>query len=166
MYGKFCTYSITESKGSLLVGSNRAVIDGLVICSVQARSWPFSSSPALTASRAGGRKKSCVISSSRVQINFTGAPTAFDASTAAGMKSTSRRRPNPPPSRVVWTLTWSGFSPAAFGRRRLRHLLDLGADINVASICFHVGRTVHRLHGRVRHQRQLVNGRERLWPPP
>ena len=45
------------------------------------------------------------MSSSRVQINFTGAPTAFDASTAAGTKSTSRRRPKPPPSKVVCTLT-------------------------------------------------------------
>src|SRR5215813_12548481 len=53
------------------------------------------------------------MSSSRVQTNLTGAPTALDASTAAGTKSTSRRRPNPPPSSVVWTLTWSGFKPAA-----------------------------------------------------
>src|SRR6202043_1123866 len=35
-YGKFCTYSITESNGFLLVGSNRAVIDGLVIRSAHA----------------------------------------------------------------------------------------------------------------------------------
>jgi hypothetical protein len=41
------------------------------------------------------------MSSSRVQITLTGAPTAFDASTAAGMKSISKRRPKPPPIRVV-----------------------------------------------------------------
>ena len=105
---------------------------------------------------------SCVMSSSRVQISFTGAPTAFDASTAAGTKSTSRRRPKPPPSRVVWTLTWLGLQSRRVGRGRLRHLLHLRADVHIAAVGFDVGRAIHRLHGRVRQQRQLVHGRERL----
>ena len=63
------------------------------------------------AREAGRCRASCHLRASRSVSPAP--PTAFEASTAAGMKSTSRRRPNPPPSRVVWTLTCSGVSPAA-----------------------------------------------------
>jgi hypothetical protein len=45
------------------------------------------------------------VSSSRDQITFTGAPTAFDVSTASMTKSPSPRRPNPPPRYAVCTNT-------------------------------------------------------------
>jgi len=51
------------------------------------------------------------MSSSRVHTTFTGAPTAFAVSTASTMKSISPRRPKPPPSKVVLTMTFSGGSP-------------------------------------------------------
>ncbi len=98
------------------------------------------------------------MSSSRVQISFTGAPTAFDAATAAGTKSTSRRRPKPPPSRVVWTLTWLRLQSRRLGRNGLRQLLHLRADIHVAAIRLDVGRAIHGLHRRVRQKRQLIHG--------
>lgn len=40
---------------------------------------------------------------SRVQISFTGRPTAFEAATARRTKSCSPRRPKPPPRNVVCT---------------------------------------------------------------
>jgi len=46
-------------------------------------------------------------------MTLTGTPAAFEASTAAGMKSMSKRRPKPPPIKVVWTRTWAGANPAA-----------------------------------------------------
>src|SRR5678815_4165060 len=45
------------------------------------------------------------MSSSRDQITLTGAPTAFDVSTASVTKSPSPRRPKPPPTYVVCTKT-------------------------------------------------------------
>ena len=51
------------------------------------------------------------MSSSRVQTTFTGAPTAFDVSTASITKSTSPRRPKPPPRSVTWTFVF--FVPTA-----------------------------------------------------
>ena len=51
------------------------------------------------------------MSSSRDQITFTGAPTALEVSSASRMKSSSKRRPNPPPRYVVWTCTFSGATP-------------------------------------------------------
>src|SRR2546425_891628 len=53
------------------------------------------------------------MSSSRVHTTFTGAPTAFDVSTASTMKSISARRPKPPPSSVVFTMTFSGGRPVS-----------------------------------------------------
>ena len=54
------------------------------------------------------------MSSSRVQTTFTGAPTAFDVSTASITKSTSPRRPKPPPRSIVWTETCPMGSPVSF----------------------------------------------------
>ena len=54
------------------------------------------------------------MSSSRVQMTFTGALTAFEVSTASVTKSGSPRRPNPPPSSVVTTSTRSTGTPASF----------------------------------------------------
>ena len=53
------------------------------------------------------------MSSSRDQTTFTGAPTAFDVSTASVTKSASPRRPNPPPRYVVWIFTLSAGRPDA-----------------------------------------------------
>jgi hypothetical protein len=44
-------------------------------------------------------------------MTFTGAPTAFAVSTASTTKSISPRRPKPSPSRVVFTVTFSGGTP-------------------------------------------------------
>ena len=46
-------------------------------------------------------------------MSLTGVPpTAFAVSTASTMKSISPRRPKPPPSSVVFTVTFSGGTPA------------------------------------------------------
>jgi hypothetical protein len=42
---------------------------------------------------------------------LTGAPAAFEISTACTMKSTSMRRPKPPPRNVVRTVICSGLRP-------------------------------------------------------
>ncbi len=99
------------------------------------------------------------MSSSRVQISFTGAPTAFDASTAAGMKSTSRRRPNPPPSKVV--IDVDAVWPAVQPRRPAAACAiccTCVPDVEIAAVRLDVGRAIHRLHGRMRQQRQLIHG--------
>src|SRR3974390_2658159 len=54
------------------------------------------------------------MSSSRVNTTLTGADTAFDTCTAAITKSCAKRRPKPPPSNVVVTLTFSGGTPTTF----------------------------------------------------
>src|SRR2546430_678897 len=55
------------------------------------------------------------MSSSRVQTTFTGPSTSFAMRTALVSKSTSSRRPNPPPSRWLWTTTFSGGKPVTWG---------------------------------------------------
>ena len=50
------------------------------------------------------------MSSSRVHTSFTGAPIAFEISTACAMKSRSMRRPKPPPRKVVSIVICSGLS--------------------------------------------------------
>src|SRR5438034_2588468 len=51
------------------------------------------------------------MSSSRDHTTLTGAPAAFDVSSASRRKSSSNRRPKPPPRYVVCTLTFSGGTP-------------------------------------------------------
>src|SRR6266511_2439195 len=58
------------------------------------------------------------MSSSRDQITFTGAPTAWDTRTASETKSGSSRRPNPPPKNVVWMRTLSRGSPVSSAATR------------------------------------------------
>src|SRR4030095_8986272 len=50
------------------------------------------------------------MSSSRDQITFAGLLTALDTKAACTTKSTSNRRPNPPPSKVRLIVTFSGGS--------------------------------------------------------
>src|SRR6266571_1099851 len=57
---------------------------------------------------------SCWMSSSRVHTTFTGPATCFAIRTAWMMKSTSSRRPKPPPSRWLWTRTLLFGSPVSF----------------------------------------------------
>ena len=54
-----------------------------------------------------------------------------------------------------------GLHPGRGRRRFLRHLLDLSPHVQVAAIRFDVGGAIHRLHGRVRQQRQFVDRFER-----
>ena len=54
------------------------------------------------------------MSSSRVQTSLIGMPAAFDTSTASSTKSVSPRRPKPPPTNVVTTVTASSGRPAIF----------------------------------------------------
>ena len=51
------------------------------------------------------------MSSSRVHTSFTGAPIAFEISTACAKKSQSMRRPKPPPRKVVLMVICSGLRP-------------------------------------------------------
>ena len=58
------------------------------------------------------------MSSSRVQITFTGAATAFETRTASETKSGSSRRPKPPPENVVWMRTFSLANPVTSAATR------------------------------------------------
>src|SRR5487761_2439515 len=52
------------------------------------------------------------MSSSRVQMSFTGRPAALAATVAWVTKSASPRRPNPPPRYIVWTRTRAAGIPS------------------------------------------------------
>src|SRR6266540_236672 len=98
-------------------GNTRAMMDGATMRCVQATGRPPASSPARSRWTLTGRYWSCWVSSSRDQITFTGAPTAFEVSSASWMKSSSNRRPKPPPRYVVWTFTFSGGTPPILAPR-------------------------------------------------
>ena len=51
------------------------------------------------------------MSSSRFQMSLTGAPTLFEIQAASAMKSLRRRRPKPPPTRVMLTVTFASGIP-------------------------------------------------------
>ncbi len=71
------------------------------------------------------------MSSSLDQMSLTGRPTAFEARTAWTTKSTSWRRPKPPPSRVVCSWTRSGGTPSASAAAaRARDGFWVGAQIS------------------------------------
>ena len=103
---------------------------------------------------------SCWMSSSRVHTTFTGPSTCWAMRTALAAMSGSSRRPKPPPSRWLCTVTLSSGSPTTFA----------AVACTRASTCVpiqtsqpsgrHVHRAVHRLHRRVRQERQLVVGLE------
>ncbi len=57
---------------------------------------------------------SCWMSSSRVHTTLTGPSTCLAMRTAATTMSGSSLRPKPPPSRCLWTVTFSTGRPAAF----------------------------------------------------
>src|SRR4030081_1382839 len=101
----------------------------------QATGAPFPSRPAESRSKKVGRYMSCWISSSRVQTTFTGPSTCMAIWTARGTPSISSRRPPPP-------------------RVGSRH--DLAADPDFAAVLAHMRRAVHRLHGCMREERNLV----------
>ena len=68
--------------------------------------FPFVSSPARSRDAAAGRGNPCSMSSSRLHSVCTGLPGTAAAMTAAcAMKSTSRRRPKPPPISIGCTVT-------------------------------------------------------------
>src|SRR5438876_671695 len=68
------------------------------------------------------------MSSSRVQMTFAGALTAFEVSTASVTKPGSPRRPNPPPSGVVTTPTRSTGTPARLAARARHGLGGRGVE--------------------------------------
>src|ERR1035438_7337519 len=93
-----------------------AIIDWPTIVCVQAIGLPVASRPAANRSCHIGRYQPPCVSSSRVHTIFTGTLASFATCTASTTKSEAglARRPNPPPSNVVWIFTFSGESPAAF----------------------------------------------------
>ena len=65
-----------------------------------------------------GRNLSFCMSSERLQIILTGRPgTCFASMLACSTSSPSERRPKPPPSSMVLTLTLSGVVPAPIEAR-------------------------------------------------
>ena len=99
---------------------------------------------------------SCWMSSSRVQTTLTGPSTCLAISTARTTPSTSSRRPKPPPIRWLWTTTLSNGSPAVLRGRRLGAREGLAADPDFAAVLADMNGAVHRLHGGVREERDLV----------
>ena len=101
---------------------------------------------------------SCWMSSSRVQITWTGPRTCCAICTARTVPSYSRRRPNPPPSRWLWMRTCSRFSPVSFMTAAcVRPGICVPTQMSQPSVG-QVHRAVHRLHRRVREKRLLVDG--------
>ena len=102
------------------------------------------------------------MSSSRVQISFTGPSTCLAIRAACAMLSMSSRRPNAPP--IIWLCTVTDCGRQA-GRRRhrvLRAHRHLRADPDIGAVRPDMDRGVDRLHRRVRQERQLVDDVEAL----
>src|ERR1041385_7409870 len=93
------------------------------------------------------------MSSSRDQMTFTGAPTAFETRTASETKSGSSLRPNP--HLLVR-------EPENVGGHVLRGALILRGGPNVALSGPDVRRAVHRFHGRMVHERYVIYGLDPL----
>ena len=95
------------------------------------------------------------MSSSRVQIALTGAPTAFDVSTASSTKS-DLAAPAKPAAKVRRV-----DEDLALGQAGRSHRCLLGGGLrlrrhpHVATILLHVRGAVHRLHARVREERRF-----------
>ena len=101
---------------------------------------------------------SCWMSSSRDHTIFTGPSTCLAICTAAPMKSTSSRRPNPPPSMWLCTTTFSGGSPVTLRGDGLRPPDHLSANPDIATVFAHIDGAIDRLHRGVGEEGKLVDG--------
>jgi hypothetical protein len=109
----------TKPRGNSLAGTTEFV---LATKSRYAMSLPLASRPALKKWYPVGRYWSCAMSSSRDHNSLTGtlgSPAAARSSvTSRAIRATSMsysltsRRPNPPPARTRWNVTFSGGMPA------------------------------------------------------
>ncbi len=98
------------------------------------------------------------MSSSRLQTTCTGPSTCCATRVAMMMPSRSRRRPNPPPSRWLWTTTLSTGRPvtcAAAWRARPATCVPTQTSQDIRA---HMHRAVHRLHGGMGEDRHAVDG--------
>ena len=109
-----------------------------------------------------GRWKPCCMSSSRVQISFTGRFTALAARIAGSMKSVWMRRPKAPPSSVAWMSILSSRQAREARRGLERGGVALGRHPQLAAVLRHRRGAVHRLHRRVVQERHRVVDRYRL----
>ena len=81
---------------------SEAKIEPMTLRIDQATGMPLASRPALKRVTACGRKRSWRMSSSRVQISFTGRCTALAIAIACTISSFALLRPKPPPTKQLW----------------------------------------------------------------
>ena len=96
------------------------------------------------------------MSSSRIHVSFTGAPIAFEISTASEMKSVPPRRPNPPPMYMLCTSMRAGSKPVMRAAACRATGLHLRGRPNLATVRANAGRAVQRLHAGVRQVRRFI----------
>ena len=125
-----------------------SMMDWPTMVCVHATGLPLASRPAAKWSYHIGRYHPPRRSSSRVQTTFTGTFAALATSVASVTKSDAglARRPNPPPSSVVCSVTCSGFRPATLRGSGAIAGLKLRAGPNLAAICVQIHHGVERLH--------------------
>ena len=100
---------------------------------------------------------SCWMSSSRVQTTFTGPSTCCATLTAWATPSTSSRRPKPPPSRWLWTCTFS-FGRPVISAAMPWAMVGTWVPTQISQLSgLHMDRAVHRLHRRMGQERHLVD---------
>src|SRR5258708_2311981 len=78
-----------------------ADIEGEMTLCWKATAFPSAETAPFMAEKVIGRKGPIWISSSRVQITFTGLPMALEIEAASTAKSADRRRPKPPPRKEI-----------------------------------------------------------------
>ncbi len=121
-------------------------------------SLPLSSNAPVAWSNAGGRYASCVMSSSRVHMSFTGFLTRLRRFDRGGNEVHFQAPAEAAAQERGVHLHLLGIEPGGLGRRGLRDLLNLRGHVDVGAVGAHVGRAVLRLERGVREQRQLVVG--------
>src|SRR3954452_3064914 len=88
-------------------GFLEAFNDGDITLCENATGLPSLESPAFIAEKVIGRKGPNCVSSSLVQINFTGLPICFEIDAASTAKSCESLLPKPPPLKSICTFTLS-----------------------------------------------------------
>jgi len=98
------------------------------------------------------------MSSSRIHTTFTGAPfMAFETRPASTAKSGFDFRPKPPPSKVTWTVTFSGARPSVLGQEVVGGLRALHAGPALAFAVDDARCRRRRFHRRVREMGDVSN---------
>src|SRR3954469_25283005 len=105
---------------------------------------------------------SCWISSSRLQITFTGPSTCLAILTASTVPSASSLPAETTANQMIVNFDRIPWPTGEFGHQRLRERHGLRPDPNVATILLQINGAVHRLHRRMGQERYLIDGFEPL----